>query len=228
MEKLLDILRANAATDLGISLNDGQLSLFAVYLRELLAWNEKINLVSVKSDLDIPIKHFIDSLTPLPLLKDTSKRLLDIGTGAGFPGVPLKIAMPSLKVFLLEASRKKASFLKHIIRTLDLDGITVIHNRVEHIMQDDTYKGFFDTVISRATLKIPDLLRFGAWFLCDNGILIAMKGPDGGNEWKNATELSAISKLMLLSSHHFRLPATGDGRTILLYKKIGLHDICLK
>jgi 16S rRNA (guanine527-N7)-methyltransferase len=154
MEKKLSQILSEAANAMGIALGKGEHSLFAAYYGELLAWNRKINLVSVKSDRDIIIKHFIDSLTLLPYIRHNTCRVLDIGSGAGFPGIPLKIAVNSLKVFLLESSRKKSSFLKHVIRSLDLTDTVVIHNRAELLM-DEAYRGFFQIVTSRATFKLP-------------------------------------------------------------------------
>ncbi|MCG7851229.1 MAG: class I SAM-dependent methyltransferase, partial [Methanosarcinaceae archaeon] len=117
MGNTCDIL-AGSAGEIGIPLTDHEIDLLMTYSRELLFWNEKMSLVSLKSPLDIT-KHLIDSLTPALLIKDChSKKLLDIGTGAGLPGIPLKIKMESLRVTLLDASRKKTSFLKSVIRTL--------------------------------------------------------------------------------------------------------------
>ena len=203
---------------MGEPLNDRQLLLFSTYYRELLVWNEKINLVSAKSPLDIPVKHFIDSLTPLPFIPKLSLRLLDIGTGAGFPGIPLKIARPALKVSLLESSRKKTSFLKHMIRSLELEDITVIHDRVEHVMEDDRYADNFDVVISRAAFKLPDILRISSFFLDDNGTVIAMKGKNIALEG-DAAVTSNRWGLTPVACHEIRLPVTGDVRKIMLFKK---------
>jgi len=219
MEKNLETILFDAATRIGIFLNDKQLSLFSQYYRELVVWNEKMNLVSVKSDLDIPIKHFIDSLTPVLFLMNTSTRLLDIGAGAGFPGLPMKIAVPSLKVSLLESSRKKTSFLKHVIRTLALDKTTVIHNRAEHLITDDRYRNYFDTVISRATFKLSALMPMSSFFLRHNGTVMAMKGKNVTDELNEAFEISEMSGLTFLACHDIRLPVTGDLRKIVIFKK---------
>lgn len=222
MDKNLDEILSDAAARIGIFLSDKQLSLFAAYYGELLSWNEKINLVFAKSSLDIPIKHFIDSLTPLLFLTNPSSMLLDIGTGAGFPGIPMKIVSPSLKLFLLESSRKKTSFLKHVIRTLHLDETIVIHNRAEHLMTDGAYKNCFDTVISRATLKLSALIPMSSFFLKHNGILIAMKGKNVMTERKDAFEISELSGLTFLSCHDIRLPVTGDSRKIVIFNKTSI------
>ncbi|MGD1151455.1 MAG: 16S rRNA (guanine(527)-N(7))-methyltransferase RsmG [Syntrophales bacterium] len=221
MEKKLSQILSEAANAMGIALGKGELSLFAAYYGELLAWNSKINLVSVKSDRDIIIKHFIDSLTLLPYIRDNTCRVLDIGSGAGFPGIPLKIAVNSLKVFLLESSRKKSSFLKHVIRSLDLTDTVVIHNRAELLM-DEAYRGFFQIVTSRATFKLPQFLRMGAFFLAPRGSLIAMKGNKSDQELTEADEMSYNLGLKYIGSHDLTLPITGDFRRIIIYEKLAL------
>jgi 16S rRNA (guanine527-N7)-methyltransferase len=177
-EHLLKMLK-ESASNLHVDLDVRALDLFCGYYRELVIWNEKMNLVSVRTPQEIIIKHFVDSLTPLPYIACPAGRLLDIGSGGGFPGIPLKIAVPSLSVALLEASRKKSSFLKHVIRRLPLPKTTVIHMRTEAAMQDSTYLHHFNTVISRAAFKLPQLFMMSRFFLSPGGLLIAMKGPHG-------------------------------------------------
>lgn len=213
-----DILFTTASS-LGISLSDKALLLFETYHRELLTWNKKINLVSVKSALDIPIKHFLDSLTLVPFIQDTSGHVLDIGSGAGFPAIPLKIAVNSLKISLLESSRKKTSFLKHIIRTLHLTDIPVIHNRAEYLMEDEAYRGTFTVVTSRATLKLPHFFRMGAYFLAPKGILIAMKSKRAEEELREGANVSQNLGYHYIARHDITLPITGDFRTIIIYEK---------
>ena len=218
---MMDIL-FKAALAMDISLNEKELVLFETYYKELLIWNKKINLVAVKSEIDIPIKHFIDSLTVLPYINNKTSQILDIGSGAGFPGIPLKIAMNSLKVFLLDSSRKKTSFLKHIIRSLSITDTTVIHNRAENLMEDEANRGFFEVVTSRATLKLPQLLQIGAFFLSQSGTLIAMKGKKSDTELAEAADISRTLGLRYIASHDITLPITGDFRRIIIYKKLFL------
>ncbi len=222
MEHDISKILSGAANDLGVNLGARELSQFITYCNELLKWKEKINLVSVKSDLDIPIKHFIDSLTLLPFIKNKTGRLLDIGSGAGFPGIPLKIVLNSLKVSLLESSRKKSSFLKHINRSLNLTDISVIHNRAERLMGDESYRGCFDIVTSRATFKLPVFLQMGAFFLSGNGTLIAMKGKKSDEELAEATGISQNLGLKYISSHEMTLPITDDFRRVIIYEKSSL------
>jgi 16S rRNA (guanine527-N7)-methyltransferase len=220
MEERVSRILSEGANALGIALGDREKALFAAYCGELLAWNNKINLISAKSERDIIIKHFIDSLTLLPYIKHETCRVLDIGSGAGFPGIPLKIAVTSLKVFLLESSRKKTSFLKHVIRSLSLTDTVVIHNRAEFLMKDETRRDFFQIVTSRATFKLPEFLRMGAFFLAPKGSLIAMKGKISDQEMTDAAETSQSLGLKYIGGHDLTLPISGDFRRIIIYEKL--------
>jgi len=218
MEILKKTIR-EAAREIGVVLDDHQLRQFMRYHRELLFWNEKISLVSVKSDQDIPIKHFVDSLTLVPLLPSRKIRLLDIGSGAGFPGIPLKIAVDDLDVTMIESSRKKASFLKTVVRELSFDHVTVLNSRVEDIIRNEGYVQGFDIVTSRALFKLPDLIAAAAPFLSPGGVLMAMKGRSADDEIELSARAAAAEKLTLQALHRLVLPVTGDMRTIALYVK---------
>jgi len=164
---------------------------FEVYRRELLQWNEKTNLISDKSAGEIESRHFLDSLTALQFIGSENSRIIDIGSGAGFPGIPLKIASPALQLYLVETNRKKVSFLKHIVRLLNLTDTVVLHERVENLLQDARWKEFFDVLISRAAFKLPEMLPWGAFFLKPSGRLIALKGKDMAAEFSQAEAVAA-------------------------------------
>lgn len=219
MEENWPQLLVHAATGLRVILEERQLRLFTRYHQELTAWNEKINLFSRTAPDDSLLKHFIDSLTAAAFLPHRESTVLDMGSGGGLPGIPLKIAVETLKISLLEASRKKTSFLKHVIHMLQLTGATVIHNRAERLMGDEAYRESFDVVISKAAFKLPQFLSLGAFFLAPGGILIAMKGVETREETKEAEPAAAGAGLCLSASHAVTLPVTGDQRTILIYKK---------
>ena len=219
-EKGLAELLSGASAITGLMPGEKEISLFESYRKEILFWNNKMNLVSVKSPLDIPVKHFIDSLTAAPYLPRKDVTVLDIGAGAGFPGIPLKICMGSLKLYLLESQRKKASFLKHVVRKLDLGGITVLHKRAEDLIGEGSYREFFDTVISRATLKLPKLVTMGGYFLAAGGILLAMKGADIEKELRDALKSCPSSSMVFLTARDLSLPETADRRKIVVFKKI--------
>jgi len=217
MENTHDIL-AGAAGEIGITLTALEIDLLMEYYRELLFWNKKMSLVSLKSPLDIT-KHLIDSLTPARLIKDDHSRLLDIGTGAGLPGIPLKIAMGSLRVTLLDSSRKKTSFLKSVIRKLGLRDISVVNSRAESLTLEKNYRGSFDIVISRATFKIPYFLTVGEHFLSAGGTLIAMKGKHVDGELTQDADAIRKTGLALTGSHEIELPITGELRKLLCFTR---------
>lgn len=212
-EHLLKILQ-DAASAIHVALDERALDLFNRYYRELILWNKRMNLICVHRPEEVLIKHFIDSLTPLPYIIRPGGRLLDIGAGGGFPGIPLKIAMPTLHVFLLEASRKKSSFLRHLIRQLPLAQTAVIHARAESAMTDDAYHHTFDTVISRAAFKLPELCTMGRFFLSSGGFLIAMKGPFGEKEKGGFHDLD----LRCIARHDISLPFDGGRRKIMIFQ----------
>ncbi len=206
--------RPFAAAAIHVSLEERALDLFNRYYRELMLWNKKMNLISICAPEEVLIKHFIDSLTPLPFIARPEGRLLDIGAGGGLPGIPLKIAMPTLHVSLLESSRKKSSFLRHVIRQLPLAQTTVIHARTESAMTDDTYRHTFDTVISRAAFKLPDFFTIGRFFLSPGALLIAMKGPLGKEEAGDFNKFD----LRCIACHDIRLPFDGGRRKIMIFQ----------
>ncbi|HUH66897.1 MAG TPA: 16S rRNA (guanine(527)-N(7))-methyltransferase RsmG [Syntrophales bacterium] len=220
MEKGNKEILLEAGLALGISLGEREMSLFASYLEDLLRWNSRMNLTALKSERDIIIKHFIDSLTLLPYIRNKSGRVLDIGSGAGFPGIPLKIAVDSLSVFLLEASRKKSSFLKNVVRALNLKETVVINSRAESMMEDSAYEGFFNIVTSRAAIKLPPLLRMGAFFLTPSGSLLIMKGKRTDKELSEARDVPQNLGLKYSESHDLTLPITDDFRRIFVFKKL--------
>lgn len=212
---------SRASEDIGIILTDREIERLTTYHRELLFWNEKMSLISIKSPLDVP-KHFIDSLTAVECIKNEHARLLDIGTGAGLPGIPLKIKMESLTVTLMDSSRKKTSFLKGVIRKLGLNDIFVVNRRAESLTDDKHYRESFDVVISRAAFKIPYLLTLGSSFLSEGGTLVAMKGKNANVELEESANAVRETGFALSDYHEIKLPVTGELRKILCFNKISL------
>ncbi|MGD0275864.1 MAG: 16S rRNA (guanine(527)-N(7))-methyltransferase RsmG [Syntrophales bacterium] len=205
--------------ELGIDLPDDALDQFAKYFKEIITWNAKINLISTRSVLALPSRHFIDSLTAGPFITERDGALLDIGSGAGLPGIPLKIAFPGLSVSLVESSRKKASFLKHVVRTLALKNVSVLQRRLEEFTPKTSKRGAFDTIISRAALKLPLLITMSSPFLAEKGVLIAMKGMLDGKEIEASKKLVKKTGIYLDSIHEISLPVSGELRNCVIYKK---------
>jgi len=217
---LLRLLR-DGAGEMGIPLDEWQLRLFAAYEEEILTWNRLVSLVAVKSPRDIPVKHFLDSLTALPFLpQEDGLLLLDIGTGGGFPGLPLKIARPDIALYLLETSRKKVSFLKETIRKLGLKGVTVIHDRVEKLMAAGIMAAAGDAVISRASFQVPALLGMGRHFLRPGGRLIVMRGPREQESDATMEQMARRAGFVLEKKEELHLPITGEARKILRYQRL--------
>ena len=211
----LSRLFLQASQEVSVSLSAQQVELFWLYLQELLEWNKTFSLTGIKNPDDIIIKNFIDSLTPLPYL-DSSGSLLDIGSGAGFPSIPLKISCPELEVQLVEASRKKVSFIKHLIRTLGLEGVSVLHSRVEEMAQPERP---FRTIISRAFRRPAPLLQLVTPLLKSSTTLIAMLGPTTSAEQNELEDLALAQSLEVSRVVSLQLPRGRGGRTLVFFNK---------
>jgi 16S rRNA (guanine527-N7)-methyltransferase len=212
-KEFIDLL-ARGAREIGLTLTEPQLDLFRRYRRELLLWNSKMNLVSITTPLDLPVKHCLDSLLPAEFIEKTDGTLLDIGTGAGFPGIPLKIVMDALSVTLVDSSRKKTSFLRDVTGKMRLSGVRIVQGRIEQLAVDPEWRGAFDTVISRATFKLADFVRAGSPFLAPGGRLVAMKGRIVQPEWDDGLAAAEEAGLRPAFTRKMRLPLTGDSRII--------------
>jgi len=207
-QKNFEALLVEAAALTGIGLEQKESEAFYVYAKELLEWNRKINLTAITEIDDIIIKHFVDSLS---VIRNRSLfgLIADIGSGAGFPGIPLKIKMPELEIVLIESIRKKASFLNHIIRVLGLRGISVYNGRVE----DFNPREGFDFVLSRAFSSLQGCLDVSLPILKKGGCVIAMRGKDG------AREMSATNTLKDSSVESFSLPFDRGIRNLVVVMK---------
>ncbi len=175
--EFLKRLLSSGAKDLGMELSDAQLDSFILYLAELKKWNRKINLTAVRDDRDIVIKHFLDSLAYRKgFIPTPGMALLDMGSGAGFPALPLKIAYPEITVTMVESVKKKASFLRHIIMMLKIQRAEVIDRRTGELA--DSFEAAFDVVTARAFSDMKSALTEGRRFLKPGGLMVLSRGPD--------------------------------------------------
>lgn len=169
---------------------------FEMYLHELKKWNRAYNLTSLKTDEDIIIKHFFDSLLYLNAIapsKEKGLEICDIGSGAGFPGMPIAIVQPEMKITLIEPSRKKTAFLKHLKRTLNLSNVEALQNRVE-----DVKNRLFDIAVTRALFSIKDLIKKARHILKKEGFFILNKGPKFEDEMCNLPESVIIESIAVI------------------------------
>jgi 16S rRNA (guanine527-N7)-methyltransferase len=196
---------------MGLNPSDDRMHCFSIYLSELKKWNKACNLTGIRNDKDIVIKHFLDSLLYLSPLPGDFARVADIGSGAGFPGIPMKIIRPGLEMFLIEPSGKKASFLRRIIRQLHIEGIEIIEKRIEEIRVPGELAAPVDIALTRALFNMKEFVRKTAHILKPGGVFILSKGPKVKEELEKAGDL----KYELLE---IPLPLTDIRRYIVIIK----------
>jgi 16S rRNA (guanine527-N7)-methyltransferase len=170
MEKLI-----NGALHLGLSLTEQQVERFQLYYDELVAWNKRMNLTAIVDYEEVQVKHFLDALTLTMVLSDAPSKVADIGTGAGLPGIALKIACPNIELTLIDSTQKKALFLDHIVAALKLEGVSVVTGRAEELAHDVQYRERFDAVLARGVAKLASLVELTLPLCADGGAFIAMK-----------------------------------------------------
>lgn len=190
---------------------------FDKYAELLKDWNTRINLTAITEDEEIKVKHFQDSLSILPFLK--SGTLVDVGTGAGFPGLPVAIERPDIEVTLVDSLDKRVKFLQCVVDTLELKNVKCIHARAEDFGRDPEYREKFDYVTARAVASMPVLLEYCLPLLKDKGQFVAMKGANAEEE-KFDTALKVLGG-RLLKTEKFILPGTDMQRCIFVVEKKG-------
>ena len=179
-------LLARGASELGLALDAAQLAQFETYYRELADWNGRMNLTSVIDYEEVQVKHFLDSLTVLPALGSPlppNAKVVDVGAGAGFPGLPLNLACPGIHLTLVESTGKKATFLRHVVETLALNGIEVHTGRAEELAHRPELRGSCDLTLARGLARLPTLLEYTLPFTRQGGLVAAWKhGGEGLRE----------------------------------------------
>jgi len=211
-------LLIEGAKAFGIYLDEEAIKRFDLYLKELLKWNQKINLTAIRSEKGIVLKHFLDSLSVNLYLPKPSS-VLDIGSGAGFPGIPLIIVQPTLQTTLIDSVRKKVDFQRHVIRLLDLRGTEAIHGRAQDKEIVQHLGGRFDIALSRAFSDLRTFLFLSLPFLREGGTAIAMKGETDDKESKLVAEAKQ-TPYRFKKAVKLTLPFSHFKRTISLFEKI--------
>lgn len=207
-----DLLKKGGA-ELGVQLDGAQLESLNLFAEELKKWNRKINLTAITGDEDIALKHLVDSLSLLKVVRGPG-RLLDIGSGGGFPCIPVKIVQPDLEMVSVDAVVKKISFQKQAVRLLKLTGFNALHVRAETLAQE--YPASFDWVVSRAFSDIPSFVAMALPVLKPEGRIVAMKGRNAAEEVEAASaELDALGA-RVVKVIDFNLPGTGDARSLVV------------
>lgn len=205
--------------DFNIKINDEQIKRFMNYMNLLLEWNEKINLTAITQPEEVKLKHFVDSLTVLKYINDDDK-VIDIGTGAGFPGIPLKIMNENTKITLLDSLNKRINFLNIVIETLNLRNIQAIHGRAEEIARNKLYREKYDVAVSRAVANLSTLTEYMLPFVKVGGKCICMKGANVNEELERAQ--NAIKELggEIERVDNFYLSDNDNERNVIVIKKV--------
>ncbi len=214
-------LAQQARTLLGIQLSSRQLNALEIYERELLHWNEHTNLTAIREPEQIRIKHFLDSLTCLMVMRETPPaRIVDVGTGAGFPGLPLKIIYPAMQLTLVESVGKKADFCRHVVQTLGLDGVQVVQERAEVLGQMAEHRQQYDWALARAVAVMNVLVEYLLPLVRIGGAALALKGesaPAEAHASEHATRLLGghLRKLIPIT-----LPGVVEDRYLVVIDKV--------
>lgn len=182
----------DCAQKMGIELSEKALNDFETYKKLLLEWNEKMNLTAITDEEGIAIKHFADSISVLPLIDKKNVSMIDVGTGAGFPGIPIKIARKDIKVTLLDSLNKRINFLEEVKKELKFENVQCVHSRAEDGGRNPLYREKFDLCVSRAVARLNVLCEYCMPFVAVGGYFISLKGPDVSEELAEAQKAITV------------------------------------
>lgn len=223
MEQKFRVLMEQGLREFSVELSEKQIDQFYKYYRLLLQWNEVMNLTAITQLEEVVTKHFVDSLS---LVKTVDKgalselSVLDLGTGAGFPGIPLKIAFPSIKMVLMDSLNKRIKFLNDVIGKLELHDIYAVHGRAEDYGRDDEYREQFDLCVSRAVANLSTLSEYCIPFVKIEGIFVSYKSGNVDEELRQSKGALELLGGRIKSVEEFLLPGSDMGRTLIKIKKI--------
>ena len=216
----IDILR-QGIEDFGIEASDKMLADFQKYKEILVEWNQKMNLTGIEDEKEVFIKHFLDSISAVSkgYIKN-GMSLIDVGTGAGFPGMPLRICLPELKVTLLDSLNKRINFLQEVANQIDIDDIEFIHGRAEDFGKDENYRECFDIATARAVAGLPALMEFCVPFVKVGGHFVCLKGPNANLELEESKKAMEVLGIEYIEKIDIKLPEIDLDHNILVFKKV--------
>jgi 16S rRNA (guanine527-N7)-methyltransferase len=218
----MDRLVSGART-LGINISRRQLRQFQTYYRELTDWNRRVNLTAITAYEEVQVKHFLDALTVALVWRpaeESATRVIDVGAGGGFPGVPLKIVFPSIRLVLLEATAKKAAFLRHLRDALEIEGMEVVAGRAEELGREPAHRERFDLVLSRAVASLPTLAELTLPFCAIGGSAVLHKKGDFAAEVEGADRAISLLGGRLREVRPVALPHLTDERCLVVIQKV--------
>jgi 16S rRNA (guanine527-N7)-methyltransferase len=214
-------LKASVQNMTAVTLTAQQLEAFRWYRSELISWNKRFNLTAITDPTGIEVRHFLDSLTCLLAFgTQTRSRVIDVGTGAGFPGLPLKIVCSQIRLTLIEATKKKADFCQHVADSLELEGVDVLHGRAEKIARDEEHRGRYDWALARAVAPLPVLVEYLLPFIKMGGCALAQKGETAHAETQLAAEALGILGGQVDRLIPIELPGVVETRYLVLIDKV--------
>lgn len=216
----MEKLARDALQLFGISLSTRQVAQLTTYERELLDWNQKFNLTAIRDVEGIRAKHFLDSMScALAWREQTPRRLVDVGTGAGFPGIVLKILYPGMKLTLVESVGKKANFCSHIVQTLDMEGVEVLTARAEDVGRNPKHRERYDWAVARAVANLPVLAEYLLPLVRVGGVMLAQKGASGPAEAQSAEHALKLLGGCLRQLIPVELPGVAEERYLVIVDK---------
>jgi 16S rRNA (guanine527-N7)-methyltransferase len=224
----MSLLTAGCA-QLGMALDTGQQAQFEQYYHQLVAWNERLNLTTITGYEDVQVKHFLDSLVSLPVIAEelglqlplgAPLRLVDVGSGAGFPGLPVKIASPLLDVTLMDGTQKKVHFLQEVVAALKLGSIQVVHGRAEELGLKPEHRDRYDLVTARAVAPLNVLVEYLLPLVRPGGLAVVYKGPGAPQEFMEARQAIKLLAADAVRLAPVEVPYLSEKRFVLLLKKL--------
>ncbi len=217
----MELLEAGAE-EWGLILTPDQVEAFERYYQQLVVWNERVNLTAITDYEEVQIRHFLDSLSCLQVLTDLAPeaRCIDIGAGAGFPGLPLKIIRPQLRLTLLESTGKKVRFLEHMVRKLGLQGVESIKGRAEELGRRPDRRESYDVALARAVAQLPVLLEYALPLLKLGGVFVAQKGMEIEEELEVAGSAMEVLGGRLKEVREVHLPGLEEPRHLVVVEKV--------